>query len=439
MQNDDQDNITNWLQAKAQPLSTTEAVEQDEAHDLAPIKAALAEVDVVGLGEATHGTREFFELRHRLLRYLVRELEFNTLAIEGSYSAGERINDYVLGGEGDRAALLTEMRSVMWDVEEFASVLDWLRAHNASAADERKVHFFGTDVWQTRPGRDQVLTYLREAGASAEAARAGPLFESFDRGESAGLLLAHGYMPDGLADELEKLLRQIDEQREPLIRRTSKEAYERARRHLAVMLQWVHTNVRGPGARGLDNTMRSRFMGENLLAFLSQRRDVAPKVALWAHNYHVNVGFRDPTAGLVPNMGMLLRAELGNRYYAIAFECDRGNYLSRKWLRQFEALGDYQIGELAPSAPDSLTSQLARAGHASWFLDLRGRNVPPAIEEWLRKSHPMHCLGWAYNDPAPVIGVIPATDFDGVVFISSTTPTTPTPNAVKTVAQRTGH
>src|SRR6266540_48671 len=97
--------VIRWLQQNAIPIQHIEA-----GHgfaDLQPLKTLLQDVKVVGLGETTHGTREFFQFKHRLLEFLVTEMDFTAFAIEASYASCQPINDFVLHGTGDLAAVLT--------------------------------------------------------------------------------------------------------------------------------------------------------------------------------------------------------------------------------------------------------------------------------------------------------------------------------------------
>ena len=83
-----------WVRANAMPLASVEA-----GHgfaDLEPLRHIIGDARIVSLGEATHGTREFFQLKHRLLEFCVSELGFTIFGIEASYPECLRINDYVL-------------------------------------------------------------------------------------------------------------------------------------------------------------------------------------------------------------------------------------------------------------------------------------------------------------------------------------------------------
>src|SRR5215218_1657068 len=117
--------ITTWLKQQAVPIKYIMA--GNGFSDLQPLKKTWKDVRVIGLGEATHGTREFFQIRHRLLEFLVTELNFTDFILESSYAACQPINTYILTGKGDRATVLTGQGYTPWDTEEFSAMLDWMR------------------------------------------------------------------------------------------------------------------------------------------------------------------------------------------------------------------------------------------------------------------------------------------------------------------------
>ena len=91
--------IVMWLEENVIPLTTTEPTENHD--DLAFLSEMIGDARLVGLGEATHGSREFFTMKHRLVQYLVEEMGFTTFAIEANFPEAARINDYLHTGEGD--------------------------------------------------------------------------------------------------------------------------------------------------------------------------------------------------------------------------------------------------------------------------------------------------------------------------------------------------
>lgn len=175
-----------WLRGQGFPLATVEAGQGFD--DLQPLRAMIGDARIVSLGEPTHGTREAFQLKHRLLEYLVTELGFTLFSIEASSPESFRLNDYVLRGEGDPRALIKGMYFWTWDTEEVLAMVEWMRLHNQAALPEgrRPVQFTGFDM-QT----DTVaLSIAREAVAAAEP----DFLPEFDRLARA---IAKGSTPPG--------------------------------------------------------------------------------------------------------------------------------------------------------------------------------------------------------------------------------------------------
>jgi erythromycin esterase-like protein len=113
-----------------------------------PLRAIVGDARVVELGEATHGTREFFQLKHRMLEFLVTQMGFTIFSIEANMPEAYRLNDYVLTGKGDPAALLSGMYFWTWNTQEVLDMISWMRAYNQSG--KGRVQFTGFDMQTTQ-------------------------------------------------------------------------------------------------------------------------------------------------------------------------------------------------------------------------------------------------------------------------------------------------
>ena len=149
----------------AVPLATDDP-ESDDA-DLRPLLPLLAHRRVVGLGEVTHGSREFFRLKDRLLRFLVERAGFTTFALEISPASGALMNNYVKRGEGDPREILRRFEFWTWQTEEVLALAQWMRAWNQSQPDTRPLAFVGINAAGEERDRlmaDHVLEALESAG-----------------------------------------------------------------------------------------------------------------------------------------------------------------------------------------------------------------------------------------------------------------------------------
>src|SRR5262245_54831256 len=156
------------MKRTANPFATCGPVE--DQRDLAFLKKLVGDAHIVSLGEGTHGTREFFQMKHRNTRYLASEMGFSVFAIEANMPEAYRVNDYVLTGRGDPKELLKGMYFWTWNTQEVLDMILWMRDFNASG--KGRIQFTGFDMQTstvaTQIARDFVAKaeppYLAELG-----------------------------------------------------------------------------------------------------------------------------------------------------------------------------------------------------------------------------------------------------------------------------------
>jgi erythromycin esterase len=190
------------------------------------------------------------------------------------------------------------------------------------------------------------------------------------------------------------------------------------------MKQWLKAN-----APDGDNALRSRLMTDNVIEMAN--RLPTTKFMVWAHNSHIIGRMRlDPADADVTNrsLGEHLRTRFGVAYYAIGFEFNEGQYLTRV-LEDGKRHGELKVAS-APAAPDhSLASVLSHLGRGNVIVDLRDPAPGQDVEAWLASPHVVHDGWWGYLDPAQSHVAVPLRPyFDAVVFVNQTSPTRPTPN-----------
>ena len=145
-----------WVRSRAIRLTTAEA-----GHgfaDLQPLERVVGNARIVSLGEATHGSREFFQLKHRMLEFLATQMGFSIFSIEANMPEAYRLNDYVLNGTGDPAQLLRGMYFWTWDTEEVLTMIQWMRAFNQSG--KGRVQFTGFDMQTPTVAAENVRTFV---------------------------------------------------------------------------------------------------------------------------------------------------------------------------------------------------------------------------------------------------------------------------------------
>ena len=303
-----------WLTLAARPLH--------RAQDLDPLMDAIGDRRVVLLGEATHGTREFYEWRAEATRRLVVEKGFRFVAVEGDWPACREVDRYARGEahEAPEDALRAFARwpAWMWANEETASFARWLRSWNEHVGEERRVGFHGLDVYSLWESLDAVLAWLEENGhPAAEAAeRALQCFEPYARDEQ-DYARATTWVPGSCEKQVVQLLAELrgqdfDIEQNALVAKNA-EAYYRAM-------------VRS-GAESWN--LRDGHMMETLERLLARHG----RGVVWAHNTHVgDARATDMKDDGMLNLGQLARERHGADAFAVGFSTFEGRVIAgRAW------------------------------------------------------------------------------------------------------------
>jgi erythromycin esterase-like protein len=263
-----------------------------------PLVDRIGDARCVLIGEASHGTHEFYVERARMTRRLIEQAGFNAIAVEADWPAAYRLNCFVRGAGKDRTAAdalgdFLRFPRWMWRNQVVEAFAVWLRAHNERAPNP--VGFYGLDLYSLRESVDLVLRYLEKVDPEA-VKRARERYSCFDHrhgddGQGYGAAVVSGREESCEAGVLEQLLELLDKQAEYSSKdtRLPEDAHFFAvqnARLVANAERYYRTMFRG----GPDSwNLRDSHMAETLDALfhhLDQPR-LPAKVVVWAHNSHV--------------------------------------------------------------------------------------------------------------------------------------------------------
>lgn len=420
--------ITTWLKQNAIPVKYIESGNQFS--DLQPLKKTLKDAVVVGLGEATHGTHEFFTMSHRLIEFLVREMNFSAVVLESSYSACRPINDYVLYGKGDRAAVLTGQGYTAWDFVEFSAMLDWLRAYNQTVEDDRKIRFYGMDLCYNGLGRERVLTYLKKYGPE-RIASADSLFQLLSSEEEKWPTRLDQAKLQESYSSLHQLISYFDTNKDRLIDASSAGEWEMVYHDLKVMEYWLLANLKDPPSSLTSKKLgRDDYMGQILLYIIDNAKP-GTKFIIVSHNDHV---INDPVDNRV---GHQLKQRFGDKYYALALNCYQGTYQSRIVLPDgyWAALKIDTI----PPLEKTINWYLHGTNIERFFIDLRSGLPDAIVEKWQETSQKFNNGRWRDRaSDANYNYLVLKGSFDGILFIEQSTPAHPTRNTLERTSKKIG-
>jgi erythromycin esterase-like protein len=367
----------------AEPLGAIEGLVQEVARralpvegpaDLDPLPERIGDARFVLLGEASHGTSEYYRWRAAISQRLIREKGFSLIAVEGDWPDCYRVNRYVKGFEdsgSDAHEVLdafTRWPTWMWANEEVVALVEWLRRHNDGLPEERKVGFYGLDVYSLWDSLYAVLGYLRKVDPSAmpAALRAVRCFEPYGE-DVQEYARATVLVPDSCEDEVIALLQEL-RRKEPRYRARGPEDYFAAEQNALVVQDseaYYGAMVRG-GAQSWN--IRDRHMTETLDR-LMRHYGAGAKAIVWEHNTHIgDARYTDMADDGMVNVGQLVRERYGEEdVVLVGFGSYRGTVIAgHEWEAPMEEM------RVPPARAGSWEDVLHRAGAEDKLLIFEG-------------------------------------------------------------------
>jgi erythromycin esterase-like protein len=404
-----------------------------DGHGYRQVIDSVGDASVVLLGEATHGSAEFYRARAEISKLLITEKGFSAIAVEADWPDALRVTRYVRGG-GRRGRLDMDAHQAlagfqrfplwMWRNTEIASLVEWLRTHNQQFEDAtRRVGFYGLDLYSLRSSMEAVVRYLSKVDPEA-AQRARARYSCFD--QMAEDPQRYGYATTfGMKKDCE------DEVVRQLVELTAEAGKDLAESDDPVELFYAQQNARvAQNAEAYYRAMfRSRDESWNLrdthmvetLAVLREhlsRDGQAPKLIVWAHNSHIG----DASATELGrhgqlNLGQLARELYGEDVFLLGFTTHEGTVTAASdWE------GETERKTVRPSMPDSVERLLHDVGLPSFLLPIRENNaVANALPDGLLER----AIGVIYLPESERIShyfqTNLAAQFDAILHIDRTT------------------
>jgi erythromycin esterase-like protein len=308
------------------------------ARDYDGLMERVADARVVCLGEASHGTHEFYRERGRITRRLVEEKGFTIVAVEADWPDAYRANRWVRGSGGDRTADealagFTRFPTWMWRNREVVEFLTWLRAWNDTVPPGRaKTGFYGLDLYSMFASIEAVVRYLDQVDPQA-ARRARARYACF--GRYGGDTQAYGYAAElgvtpGCRDEAVSQLVELQRRAAELAQRDGRIPedeffYAEQNARLVANAEAYYRTMFGPPAAGWN--LRDTHMADTLEALLEHfgRGGARAKAVVWAHNSHVgDARATEPGDEGELNVGQLARERWGGDAVLVGFSTYTG-------------------------------------------------------------------------------------------------------------------
>lgn len=368
--------LVHSIQQVAHPLTGA-------AQDYDALLELIGDAGFVLIGEASHGTHEFYQQRAEITKRLIQEKGFVAIAVEADFPNADRVDRFVRGISEDATAIeaLGDFKDFplwMWRNTDVLSFVTWLREYNDTLSGYgAKVGFYGMDLYSMYASMEAVLNYLEQVDPEA-ANRARRRYSCFDHaGEDSQ---SYGYAATfGLSGPCEEeaitQLMELQRRRGEYAQQDGNVAeddffYAEQNARLVKNAEAYYRSM----FQGRENSwnVRDNHMAETLghLAVHLEQKGKQPKIVVWAHNSHLgDARATDMKVAGEWNVGQLMRERYGKDAFLIGFTTYYGTVAAAShWGNSVE------IKEVRPALPDSYEAIFHQVELPQFWLDLREHN-----------------------------------------------------------------
>ena len=409
-----EDQVVEWISDNAVPINTVEAGNSFE--DLLPWGEMVGEARIVSLGEPTHGNREVFQLKHRLIEYLVTEKGFNLFALECPFGEAFDVNQYILEGIGTPEEALAGIYYWTWDTQEIVELLKWMQKYNADSSHVNKIKFYGFDTQDPERASRVMFEYLNKVDPALKdqvRPELGILEVAFSNPEIGG---RRQYIPeeyDSLSlQNIRRVINSFDSNKAQYVQKSSLFEWTFARQHVRQAEIWIEACINN--GENYDN-MRDLGQAQNLKWIMDQEPP-SSKMIVWAHNSHVS----NFTIEGYEFMGSHMKKWYEEKIKIFGVFFNQGGFTAFDSGDPSTAIHPFSVG---PAPDETLESKMVKSKNKLAILDLSKLPENGVVHDWFNQEQPTRNSGGGYNENDAghyFVAYNLSEAFDALIFIDST-------------------
>jgi erythromycin esterase len=362
---------------KIKTITSTDPNSEDT--DLLFLLEAFKGKEIIAAGEATHGSKEFFTLKHRLFKLLCERSDVRIFGLEESYAAGLLVNDYINGRSNLKVADVVMKMSFMWRTKEMKDMIEWMKSYNNDVLHKDKITFFGFDFHGPHHAVKLLYKYFEQTD-TAYLTQIKPFLKKFEEVTYPKEKIGDKEFIEN-ANSISKIRNTLKSNRQKYVLLAGEEKWTETDHLLECLFQYTDTYKSGD----VDFFKRDPYMCSNV-KWIHNLNPGGNKIMLWAHNEHVASG------GSLPSMGKLLKQEFGDKFYAIGFVFNEGEYTGTK---QFKCSAlEAGVFSFKPAPIGSFSNIVSLTGVKIGFLPMDGKGLDEKTANWFCGTQRVYEVGY---------------------------------------------
>ena len=365
-------------------------------------------VQIVGLGEASHGVAQYHQMKADVFKALVENNGCHTFIIEGDFGGALKVDQYINGGTGTAEEAVAEIGFAIYRTREMADLVEWMHSYNESASSEQALRFYGMDVQRFDNNKEYLFSVLDQTHPELSAEYAESLVRLTDKNRNS----LDETTLNSAKESVSALIDKLDAVETDIADRLGQPTFDFARECAKTIYAYCDVLLSDN-----YNTTRDQYMYEKVEWFLQHGDNTV--LFINGHNGHIG---KTSVAGY-PCLGKLLTDDLGDNYYAIGTDARNTRFNSQTDDGGFEVMevsnandlnrqfsgedsGRYYFIDFASASSDEVWGQILSEKQSITTL-----NVSLSGMEKLLKA--------AYT-----VNITPRDTFDGMIIFDSVSPST---------------
>ncbi|WP_159881667.1 erythromycin esterase family protein [Paenibacillus puerhi] len=366
-------------------------------------------VQVVGLGEASHGTKEYQQMKTEVFKALVVNNGSRTFIIEGDFGGALKADAYIHGAEGSAEDVVKEIGFKIYNTQEMADLVDWMRSYNKKAPTGKDLHFYGMDIQRYDNNKEKLFSILDLAAP-----------ELSEKYKTAFLQLTDEERLTINADVLKRskedalgLLKEMDTYEKDIVAIAGQTGFDFARESANTIYAYSDLLL---SSNSDYNSLRDKYMSEKVSWFL-QHGD-GSVLFINGHNGHIG---KKSVSGYTP-LGEHLSNNIGDNYFAIGTDAENTEFHSQNSNGSFSVMEVKNRNELNKQL-DHVENEfyymdfLKAADEENWNRILEGKQTITTLNVGI--SSWQKILKYFYTTT-----IVPSDTYDGMIVFKKVTPST---------------
>ncbi len=373
-------------------------------------------VQIVGLGEATHGSVEFQESKLDVFKMLVEKEGYSAFCLEADFGDCLRANEFVQGGEGDAREIANNLSFNLYHTQQMADLLDWMREYNASVSEDKKIRFYGFDMQNPEKSVEYLYDYMKKNNITVKETSEIDYFIDENRTESM------------TEDHVKKVKEELEDIKKEVIAAATNDQdldvifATKAADNIATCVDYVFADKATLAAR-------DRAMADNVSWILDLEKKIGSgKIMLAAHDGHISKKPHSMVQSVT--MGGLLKEKYGDAYYSLGTDFFKGKTNARV---ESMISDEYKRKDFFFTTADPIAYQAKYMEDKRFYLDFEtiSKEDNKELYDLVHSNVSMGTLGEAVSDMyylahyAYRIEKAPADLYDGMIYYYSVSATSP--------------